>query len=312
LFDDTHVPIRGLREAMRFGNLSGLQEVFKNHKIRDRYRIGLAQRENKTGVDSVSAQHVVRTGIHANWVRLKNIVTPDDIVKYKVALQEISAHRELSAHVRLINHVQAQRLQMSVLGRFVDFAGMWERDLYFATIGLMVETGKSPDQIFTTQERLDKISQGRVIKALQLACKKGNNPDIYQKMQEFFGDDFLYGQNSKVLIRNKIQHLHFATKAPDKSQNLTTLTNDMRRLMSYDRKLKNAVSKSIIDMMTRENLGLEWKMKDHQLCGAVLYTHQAKHMGCDELLENLNTSMFTEVIATLFGGKSDIASDVLR
>lgn len=308
LFDDTRVPIRGLREAMRFGNLSGLRDVFEKFPIRDKYRIGLTQIENKAGVDSVSAQHVIRTDIHAKWVKSKNSLDPDAVAKYKAAIKTIATHRELSAHVRLINHVQVQRLQMSVLGRFVDFAGIWERDLYFATIGLMLEYGKSPDQIFTTPERLEKIEQGRIIAAL----RKMDDQDIKQQMETFFGADYLDGQNGKAAIRNKIQHLHFATKAPDKTQNLTTLTNDMRKLMSYDRKLKNAVSKSIIDMMTRENLGLEWKMKNHQLCNAVLYTHQAEHMTCDKLLENLNTRVFTSVVATLFGGKSDIASDILQ
>lgn len=306
--DDAHVPVRGLREAMRFGNLSGLRDVFQKFPIRYKYGIGLAQTENKTGVGSVSAQHKIRTDIHAKWVKSNGNLDPKEVAKYKKAIRIISKHRELSALVRLINHVQVQRLQMSVLGRFVDFAGIWERDLYFAIIGLMLEYNKSPDKIFTTPETLKMVGQGQIIAAL----RKMNDPDIEPMMKKFFGDDYLDGRNGKAAIRNKIQHLHFVTKAPDKTQNLTTLTNDMRRLMSYDRKLKNAVSKSIIDMMTRENMGLEWKMKDHQLCNAVLYTHQAQHMGQGDLLENLNTLVFVQVVAKLFGGKCDIAPDILQ
>ena len=138
-----------------------------------------------------------------------------------------------------------------------------------------------------------------------------DNPDIKQKMEGFFGADYLDGHKGKAAIRNKIQHLHFFTKASDKTQNLTTLTNDMRKLMSYDRKLKNAVSKSIIDMMTRENLGLEWKMVNHKLCCAVLYAHQAQHMERPELSENLNTRMFVAIVTKLFGGASEVASDVM-
>lgn len=53
--------------------------------------------------------------------------------------------------------------------------------------------------------------------------------------------------------------------------------------MSYDRKLKNAVSKSVIELMAREGLELRWTLKvegsAHQLIEPELSSRRAMHLG---------------------------------
>ena len=61
-------------------------------------------------------------------------------------------------------------------------------------------------------------------------------------------------------IRNSLMHFRALRRG-----RLTYLVNAVRSMMAYDRKLKNAVSKSIIDLMASEGLILEWEMADDRL-----------------------------------------------
>ena len=83
---------------------------------------------------------------------------------------------------------------------------------------------------------------------------------------------------------------------------LTAAVNDARRLMAYDRKLKNAVSRSIIELLARENLDLTWEMKDHELTGAVVKSRQAAHLGGKKITEDLLGPAFVAMAAALFAG----------
>ena len=54
-------------------------------------------------------------------------------------------------------------------------------------------------------------------------------------------------------VRNKLMHFNML-RGKTRRLDMIGIVNDVRRLMSYDRKLKNAVSRSIIELMARENL----------------------------------------------------------
>ena len=80
--------------------------------------------------------------------------------------------------------------------------------------------------------------------------------------------------------------------------------------MSYDRKLKNAVSKSIIELLHREGLTLKWQMADHALANASLKTRQADHIGSRKIKENLHGDALVAMAAALFGGEAEVNDDV--
>jgi len=72
-------------------------------------------------------------------------------------------------------------------------------------------------------------------------------------------------------IRAHFAHLKpFSDTDPDeklrkRNGRLTYLINAVRSLLAYDRKLKNAVSKSIIDLMAKEGMALDWEMNNDRL-----------------------------------------------
>ena len=64
---------------------------------------------------------------------------------------------------------------------------------------------------------------------------------------------------------------------------LSYWVNQVRQLVAYDRKLKNAVSKSVIELIAREGMELRWIMKiegtTHELADAELSARRARHLG---------------------------------
>jgi hypothetical protein len=98
--------------------------------------------------------------------------------------------------------------------------------------------------------------------------------------------------------------------------------NQTRSLMAYDRKLKNAVSKSVMELMAREGIRLRWEMKiegeAHDLAATELSSCCAEHLGGKQLTlgddgsksekvpleERLHSDGCVEMLAAAFGGTS--------
>ena len=161
---------------------------------------------------------------------------------------------------------------------------------------------------------LDALKNGQIILALQHLTSDA----IRHKLKLYFDMDVGDEKDERRMIRNRMQHLALwfgdkkadDTIAPTIYEDINHIVNDLRRLMQYDRKLKNAVSKSVIGILEREKLGLNWRMEGHKLSAPVISSYQARHIKTDDLDENLNTRNFTLMVARLFGGKVDMAADV--
>jgi hypothetical protein len=67
----------------------------------------------------------------------------------------------------------------------------------------------------------------------------------------------------KRQVRNDFAH--FNVLAGGRAPNLTYLTNAIRALLSYDRKLKNAVSKAVADIVLDDGLEILWEMIEDRL-----------------------------------------------
>ena len=299
---DRYVPWRGLREILRFGGLSPLMPVFRSHPIRaaDVESVEMAEADGEGGGASlIAAAQKRREGLHEKWTKNKKRFPAESRNAYCKALDEVSRHRLLAAHVRLRNHARLHRLLMQVLGRLVDYAGLWERDLYFATLALIARKQTTPRQTFG-DDGVECLRDGRIVEALRRLKNRTESSDILRTLKRLFGERFLCGKDGEVSIRNRLAHFDMLRSVD--AVNLTEAVNDTRRLMAYDRKLKNAVSKSIVELMARENLVLKWKMTGHRLDGATVATRSATHLGDKRITEDLHGEQFVAMAASLFGG----------
>lgn len=324
---DERIPYRGLREIMRFGHLPALRHVFRQHRIAGKEIEELHEAEEVIGAKSKIAQwQEQRETLHEKWAREKKAFAGADLRSYAETLAKVIRHRHLAAQVTLTDHVRLHRLLMSMLGRLVDFSGLWERDLYYATLALIHQAGCRPDQIFN-EEGLKCLGKGQIIEALRKTQKNTTSEKLKSDLFRHFGAG-LNGDVSHVHIRNNFAHFNML-KGTDSGVCFTACVNDARKLMSYDRKLKNAVSQSIAEMLTREGLTLNWTMDtNHSLGKAVLQSRQARHLGKINrpekvdpsqrgkkpmryaVLENLHSKNFVQMAATLFSGTAKDVLDV--
>lgn len=313
--DDVRIPRRGLREIMRFGHLTALQNTFDRHPVAvadvKRY---LAAEQVHGGRSEIFAQHKARERLHQLWTQKKKDFKGADLQQYVSAVLALSNHRQLVGRVTLAEHIRVHRLLMAVMGRLVDFSGLWERDLYFVTLAIIHNMGFRPSDIFSTRG-LDVFHQGRISDAL----RRGREPNaaadrLAQELTHHFGTVCEKKRNKWVEVRNAFAHFNMMKTG---FIDLTACLNDARFLMAYDRKLENAVSQSVKALLYREGLEIEWVMEGgavHRLGRATLQSRQIRHLGKTKLVvkaspgrtrsfpiyEDIHSYAYVSMVAALF------------
>lgn len=338
-----YLPQRGLREIRRFGHTPVLQALMKKKiTAEDVSRCLTMEAPFKNGIFSVVAEaQSQREALHAQWVKeRKRFKGYQD---YAAALKKVMAHRQDSNHIRLVDHVAAHRIVMKVLARLADFSGLFERDLTFVTLATLHEHRLKPEDFFITDnppkynkkgkledDGLTLFKKGQIIEAMgkvqvsQNAVKQvivGRvNLDLYRSIRNDFAHfNMLYGkQRTTESPSNKTLRCPVAM-----GLNLTCWVNCARDLMSYDRKLKNAVSQSIMELLEREGFILKWEMNsNHQLCNATLESRVVHHLGDKKfplkadkrafcrITESLHSDAFVRMLAVAFGGVAHPNQDI--
>ena len=286
---DSHLPIRGLRELLRFGGFPILEDAFKAQKISSKDVEAWSEQK-----DTIKDSQQTREELHAKLSRKKGKpISEKDAQAYKNCNQKIVAYRQLAAQVTFTNHLRLHYLLMAVLGRLVDYAGLWERDLYFRTLARLYHENKAPCEVFE-DEGNDRLNDGRIVDAF-----KKIKPETKDKWKEFPTEK---GKRAPHW-RNDFAHFNMLQKPNE--LNLTSEINHARGMMAYDRKLKNAVAKSIIDLLAREGLILRWQMDEAGKLGeATIQSKTINHLGGKGGDEALHGEQFVKMAARLFNGKA--------
>jgi hypothetical protein len=301
--DDRHIPRRGLREIMRFGHLPVLLPVFKKHPVTagEVNEFLEAKEKPANGKSKLAELQETREKLHKKWVKEKSSFSDEDKRAYAEALQGIVLHRYAASHVTLTDHVRLHRLLMAVLGRLLDYSGLWERDLYFVTLALIHQAKSTPEFIYTEKEK-NYLRNGQIIRALRMPKTCDTAKEVNTGLQAYFGGAVWEKGNRTGRIRSNFAHFNML-QTPSGGVDLTACVNDARELMAYDRKLKNAVSQSVKELLHREGLELEWTMETspcHRLGPAKLKTRQIPHLGGKAIYENLHGDAFVNMAAALF------------
>jgi hypothetical protein len=323
---DQRIPKRGLREIMRFGHIPLLRRLAGDRKIDTDTveRVFAAEESLDGGPSQIARWQQRREQLHEQWVKEKQL-DETGLREYCEILSRISRHRQDSNFVNLVDHVRAHRLVMAVLGRLVDYAGLFERDLYFTTLALLYRKGLRPEHLL--EERgLRFLFRGQIIFALREHKGSPQALDILDELAKHFTRVWATG-NSNAGIRNSLAHLNMlqgASPAP----RLSHWVNQTRQLLAHDRKLKNAVSKSVIELLAREGMELRWTMKidgtAHELAEGGLSARCARHLGGKRLIlantgprpatvfvdESLHSDGYVAMIATAFEGRRQQAISI--
>jgi hypothetical protein len=285
---------RGMRELFRFGDTKTLSTVFADHLISD-HDIG----QLKALQSAIAAAQGRRAELHALWVSDGHLLSADLIQEYSDLVLSITKFRHLSGQVRLLNHLRLHRLLMSVLTRLVDYAGQWERDLYFVSLAVIYLRRSTPAELFSLIRGRHPIATGQIIQALRNMAESTHASHLRNVIRISFGISMPGVSGESVTTRNNLMHfncLHSRSTAID----LTELVNQTRSLMSYDRKLKNAVSKSVIDILDRNGMRLLWRFDGQLLSAPTITSREISHLGNQKVSEELNGDRYVSMVRQLF------------
>lgn len=312
------LPIRGLREYFRHGDHRSLHHIYKNFKIRQK---SVSEWEEKR--KDISATQKKRALQHAKFVKLheqkqNNLLSQKDydakikmiIPEYQDQLKIISNYRNLTSEVTLQDFVRLHQLTTSLYARAIDYAGILERDLYFimlAKIHLNPTAFKEFFTCFNSNKKKkfeeDLAEAGKKIFYLfkKMAGEEEDNLKRRDLFLEFFEPEKIWKINSQqnfaeflTDITTKRDHItHFTNYSPTTPSNInvTDICNDLRELFGYDRKMKNAIARSFIDLLDREGFKLEWQMtQNHKLSAAQLKSKDIFHLNKIYLKEEITNT----------------------
>ncbi len=296
--DEQLIPVRGLRELLKFGNLAQLKKLFADSKIKDN-----EIEELKKQKDSIAEIQEEKKRLHEKLSRSKSI-RQEDFDRYAELANKTENYSHLKNRVYLHHQKQIHQLMITILGRLVDFSHLWERDIYFAMLSILTLRGleiKNEDfEKFAKKGNIIKVSdikelvqEGQIIKALYKI--KDTHKAIYNKL-----DDFFFISNNRK-IRNDFTHFNSLNKPA--LINLTKLLNEARKLTQYDRKLKNSVTKSITELLKKDNLKINFKMEKNELLCDSLEVKKVEHLKGKRIEKNYRNSKNRKIIEELHSEK---------
>ena len=292
---DSHLPMRGLREMCCFGDLNALREIYAEKKITNQEIEDWLSKKR-----DISAKQLKREELHYDYSR-GGKMDGSAYEEYKTLVENITEYRHLTEHVTLTNYVRLHGLLRDVLARLVDYTGLWERDLYFITLAKMYRRDELPHGIFTS-DGLEFLANGQIVYALR---------NLTADQNIFEDNNFPNGQSKKCAEKWRNNFAHFNMLQSSNVQiDLTSEINTARQLMAYDRKLKNAVTTSIRDLLQREKIDIEWKMtNDHCLERPEIKSRRIRHLDIKDIMkkrkyivEELQGEAYTKMVAKLFNG----------
>lgn len=304
--DDINKPsYRGLREMRRFGSQNALMDIFEKNPVRETHYNNWLK-----SAETIANDQETRAKLHEKWARSskgsksKGDFSESDVDQYDKVLKIVNNYRYARHHLHLINHVRLHRLLMKILGRLVDYSGLWERDLYFIILATLYRKKIQSWESVINLVGYNALFKGQIMKAYGdiHPTNLGVKDEINDKF--FMSDNHSLNEPMLRRIRNNFAHFNMLRSQNGLiNLNITCEVNKARQLMAYDRKLKNAVSKSIIDILQREGFDLKWSVENHNLCNAIISTRTINHLGKKSLVEHLHNEDYTKMVAEIFGGQ---------
>ncbi|MGL4606100.1 MAG: type VI-A CRISPR-associated RNA-guided ribonuclease Cas13a [Eubacteriaceae bacterium] len=255
--DETLIYKAGIENTRQIGLLQSYKNIYP--KItKEEYDEYINKRDNEI----VNWQSKKRD-LHKKLVKSKVPLNPNtkDYEDYRRLVEETSKYNHLARKINFIELGTLGKIHLEILSRLIGFVNDWERDLFFLLVAL-----REKDLINAQKDEIgDLFSKGYICREIGKFFKEnGQNDSSWKNIVSMLLTGSTQGGTinqyiTTMEIRNWISHInHIQTKkgtnTPSKS--LITAINELRELLAYDRKRKNAVTKSIKDLLKKEKIVL--------------------------------------------------------
>ena len=238
----------------------------------------------------------IQENIHRKYNQKPNLIlrteNKKDFNDYKKAIENIQNYTQLKNKIEFNDLNLLQSLLFRILHRLAGYTSLWERDLQFKLKGEFPED-KYIDEIFNfDNSKNEKYKNGAIVfKYVDFLIekkegKRAGTKKINKKSEE-----------KGLEIRNYIAHFNYI---PDATKSILEILEELRNLLKYDRKLKNAVMKSIKDIFKEYGFIVEFTIshtkngKKIKVCS--VKSEKIKHLKNNELITTRNSEDLCDLV----------------
>lgn len=205
----------------------------------------------------------IQEEIHREYNQKPNLISKTENEKdfndYKKAVENIQNYTQLKNKIEFNDLNLLQSLLFRILHRLAGYTSLWERDLQFKLKGEYPED-KYIDEIFNfDNSKNKKYKEGSIIfKYADFLIEKEEEKsgEILKKNKKIKRRKEII-EKEGLEIRNYIAHFNYI---PDAEKSILEMLEELRNLLKYDRKLKNAVMKSIKDIFKEYGFIVEFEI----------------------------------------------------
>lgn len=241
------IKYRSFYNMKKYGVLNLIKKIVDkaNYKITKKDIKELVDLESK--IDEI---YKTQETIHKEYNGKKIEEDTEDYDKYEKSIKNIEEYIQLKNKVEFNDLNLLQSIMFRILHRLAGYTSIWERNLKFELKGKYPQN-QYIDEIFSfDNEKNIKYKNGGI---LEKYCEfivdlTDENISKSQKIKEVKNLKNKLG----LVIRNEIAHFNYL---PNPKMSILEMLHKLRNLLKSDRKLKNAVMKSIKDIF--EEYGFE-------------------------------------------------------
>ena len=292
---------RAFYNIKKYGMLNLLEKIADKAK----YKISLKElKEYSNKKNEIEKNYTMQQNLHRKYARPKKDekFNDEDYKEYEKAIGNIQKYTHLKNKVEFNELNLLQGLLLKILHRLVGYTSIWERDLRFRLKGEFPEN-QYIEEIFNFDNSKNvKYKSGQIVEKYINFYKELYKDNVEKR--SIYSDKKvkkLKQEKKDLYIRNYIAHFNYI---PHAEISLLEVLENLRKLLSYDRKLKNAVMKSVMNILKEYGFVAKFKIGADKKIGIQTLESEKivhlKNLKKKKLMTDRNSEELCELVKVMF------------
>lgn len=297
---------RAFYNIKKYGMLNLLEKIADKAK----YKISLKElKEYSNKKNEIEKNSTMQQNLHRKYARPRKDekFNDEDYKEYEKAIGNIQKYTHLKNKVEFNELNLLQGLLLKILHRLVGYTSIWERDLRFRLKGEFPEN-QYIEEIFNFDNSKNvKYKSGQIVEKYINFYKELYKDNVEKR--SIYSDKKvkkLKQEKKDLYIRNYIAHFNYI---PHAEISLLEVLENLRKLLSYDRKLKNAVMKSVMNILKEYGFVAKFKIgADKKIEIQTLESEKIVHLKNlkkEKLTTNRNSKELCKLVKVMFEYKME-------
>ena len=297
---------RAFYNIKKYGMLNLLEKISDEAK----YKISIEELKNYSNKkNEIEKNHTTQENLHRKYARPRKDekFTDEDYKEYEKAIGNIQKYTHLKNKVEFNELNLLQGLLLKILHRLVGYTSIWERDLRFRLKGEFPEN-QYIEEIFNFDNSKNvKYKSGQIVEKYINFYKELYKDNVEKR--SIYSDKKvkkLKQEKKDLYIRNYIAHFNYI---PHAEISLLEVLENLRKLLSYDRKLKNAVMKSVVNILKEYGFVAKFKIGADKKIGIQTLESEKivhlKNLKKKKLMTDRNSEELCKLVKVMFEYKME-------